>query len=153
MWDLNKHWFWSRWGQAISAMRMLNFLRKQKGSALCLASDLYWGLTVGCLGEAAGEHDSVWLPILPYGKWRCMDWRTVRYVFSHRDEWRGRCGQCQSDSLASVSPGDPEEPSGWTHWTACCRDRRRTMKTKGQTDLASWAGWLLPILSNDPKQN
>lgn len=91
-----------------------------------------------------------WVKLHALKKWEACASLCV-CVCSHRDEWRDRCGQCQSDSLASVSPGDPEGPSGWIRWTACCGDRRRTIKSRGQTDQASGAGWLPPILSNDPK--
>lgn len=91
-----------------------------------------WPLLLACQelpeGAAAAVCDLPWLLILQRRERRRTHCIAVKCVLSDRDEWRDHCGRCQSDNLASVSPGDPEEPSGWTRWTACCGERTTKMK-------------------------
>lgn len=120
----------------IWALRLPNSLIWQKGFPLRLTKDPHCGLT--WLGEAGGVCDCLYYCSVSEGS--CTEELGVQFVYvcTYRDEWRDRCGRCQSDSQASVSPGGPEEPLGWTLWTACYGDRRMTIKAK----RSEWSGIL-----------
>lgn len=127
-----KKWVWNWYltlqiRMGIFLAEICNCLRKHEGLQPRLVIDLYFGLTEsrprGCSRCVCDLQR--WLTVQRHERRRA-----VKCVFSDRDEWRDRCGRCQSDNLASVSPGDPEEPSGWTRWTACCGEREWTTERK-----------------------